>query len=343
MTTKYPNGDSEVDTTLRNWAHGARQATSAPDPPDFGALPSREPKKQRWVVAASVVAVVAVAGGVAAYEGQRSDNAGVSATARPGDVVSGNASSFVLHDGDTVRGQGGILAVPGRPVRFCAPRIVADSGSTGGKAPRNCPGVTVTGVDLTNLASRQVQDGVITGEAELTGTYRHGSIAVTSQLATTGTPDFFHDYVPCSAPPGGWGHSDPNSGPALHYQKQHPGTVIEVALLRPARHQVLMYVLTAGDPGPVRSALTPAYGRNLCVQQSRYSQAQIHDARHVVGSTMSNHPTLYTPYAVGTGLAPDAQVAVDVSVPILDAHTAHLIDSAAPGLVHVDLWLRPIR
>lgn len=105
-----------------------------------------------------------------------------------------------------------------------------------------------------------------------------------------------------------------------------------------------MYILTAGDPDPVRSALTALYGRNLCVQRSRYSQAQIDQARRVTLSTMSNNPSLYTADdAGGVGLAGDAQPLVDMRVPILDARTARLIDSCAPGLAHVDLWLRPIR
>lgn len=261
------------------------------------------------------------------------------------EVVSGNASAFVLHEGDLVRGIGGILAVPGKPVRFCAPRVVAAVGSTGGRAPRECLGVRVTGVNLTKLASRQVDHGVITGEAELTGSYRHGAIAVTSQQATTGPlPGIFDDHVPCPAPPSGWARSQPPSGAATRYKNQHPDSVTEIAYLHPGRQYSVMYVLTTGDPAPVRAALTPIYGPNLCVQHSRYSQAQIHYARQAAISTMSNHPSLYTSdLAGGVGLAADEQVSVDLSLPILDTRTARLIDSCAPGLLHVDLWLHPIR
>ncbi len=258
-------------------------------------------------------------------------------------------ASLVLHDGDRVHAGGRVVAVPGRPVRFCAPIAVAAVGYAAGRepAPAYCDwGVDVQGVDLNAMSSRRAKAGAVEGYANLVGTYRaSGVIDVVTQgpyrVTDSSLPP---DQPPCPAPPGGWptGSADENLDltPIEDYSRAHPGVVLTPAELRPSRRQVLAYVLTLTDPGPVDVALRPSYGARLCVVRSRYSRGQISGATQALtATTAGGHANIY---AVGAGaLAADGQPVIEVESVQVNPELVALAAGQPRGLVRLRSWLQP--
>lgn len=254
-------------------------------------------------------------------------------------------TALILHDGDTVRaGTGWVIAAPDEPVRFCAPEPMA---GVSGAQPGCHTSVDVTGVDLDRLTHREVRDGVVYGFAQLTGTYRGSSIAVTRQSPPVeGTPTVPGD-PPCPAPHGGWPPPTPgNDGnlddrPVEAYRHEHPGTIVTLALSRPAANQVVMLVLTSGPTEPVRAALAADYPDQLCVIHSDFTHDDVRAARHAL---MIDSPdgAAAGAWSIGTAMTKRGQLEVDVEMrQVTDAVAA---DAAAqtPGLVRLIPWLTPV-
>jgi hypothetical protein len=114
--------------------------------------------------------------------------------------------------------------------------------------------------------------------------------------------------------------------------------------LNVSRYKALVYVLTSGDPQPVRTALEPSYGEHLCVVRSMSSASQIHAAHKLLLAQMSaqrGSPT--APVDVGGGgLNPTTeQPMVEANVPVLAQGFADQIDAQPAGLVQVTVWLAP--
>jgi hypothetical protein len=271
-----------------------------------------------------------------------------------GSADSGAASGLVLHDGDTARGQGEIQIAAGHPTLFCPPFPDGGVLVVGPQPYSACPGgIPVVGVDVNKLQMKRTSNGVTTGYAALTGRYEHQSFTVTDQQPDVDPRSAFADNVPCDAPSGGWPKGTADFGGNLdttaveRYRDTHPGAIVDLGLLRPASDEVLIYVLSAGDPAPIRAALTPTYGQDLCVYPSKYTTAQIDDARELLAQRMQAEPgssgvALTTPITVGQGWNSDDQPNVDVEVPILTDELARVIDAQPAGLVTVSAWLRPV-
>jgi hypothetical protein len=201
-------------------------------------------------------------------------------------------------------------------------------------------GVTLVGADLDRLADRKATNGVVIGSAALTGVYRDETITVSTQAAQKPAPSgVLDDSVPCRRPPGGWlTGADPH--PALdavaRYRRSHPGSIVSMAYLNPSRRESLVYVLTSGDPEPVRAALAPTYGTGLCVQKSDYSAKQIATARQLVTGLMRTGPTMTRPYeGGGIGLNAAEQPSVGVSALMIDVRLANTLDSQPAGLIEI--------
>ena len=159
--------------------------------------------RNRWVVplAAGAAALAVVAGVVGVAAARGSAGARSAAASRP--LLSGARSAAasrplpsgtagvlappdaVVHDGDRVRGQGLVVALPGRPVRLCTgatPQVAWPI-----RTPAYCAiGLTLVGADLDRLADRQERDGAVWGLAEVTGVYRDRTVTVAAQDAPPG-------------------------------------------------------------------------------------------------------------------------------------------------------------
>jgi hypothetical protein len=258
-------------------------------------------------------------------------------------------SDLVLRDGDKVSVQDAhVVAVPGRPVRLCAPLAIAAPGyGPGGEpAPQYCDvGIDVSGVDLDSLVQRREKEGAVEGYADVRGTYRADAVTVNEQTAATqpAPTGLLPDRPPCPPPSGGWplGAADRNldTDAADEYMAAHPGAVMQIAILRPSDTQAVMYLLTAVDPAPVRTALAASYPNDLCAAQSRWTPSQVKTARsHIEHLAL---PTGGPIYEWGEQLTPDGDVVVDVHLArVTDDVVAALADDP-PGLIALNPWLKP--
>lgn len=351
--------DGDLDEQLRSWGRERRDQAPGLDlptlPAEVGHRRSLRPvlpaavghRRTLRPVLAGVGVVLAVAIGVVAANSLRPGDQHRRAAAGPRTPVtapSRRAQDLVPHNGDTVRVSGDVLATPGRPVRLCPPY----GGSLVGNqwdGFTQCPGaVDATGVDVSRLSDRREHSGAVRGEADLVGTYRNGRVQVTQQGPFTHLSDPPQSrYVPCAAPPGGWPRLrtvNIDMAAAQTYQHRHPGTIVTLANLRPAVYEVLAYVLTAGDPAPVRAGLAPTYGARLCVTRSHYTSAQISSAyalmqRHIAGRSSTSV------ISCGEGLSDIAQPDVFVDVPIVSSEFARLVDTQPAGLIQLTAWLTP--
>lgn len=176
------------------------------------------------------------------------------------------------------RGSGAVIAVPGRPVRFCAATL---EGLAQPEPIRYCDwGVDVVGVDLSALAFRRTWHGATEGQASLWGHLRGGVLQVLSQAK----PATDHEWPalpapPCRPPAGGWprskGYADVPPTAADAYRHSHPDDVVDALHLRAAADQVVVVVVVSAHVREAEAALRPAYGNRLCVWLDRYSPAQI--------------------------------------------------------------------
>jgi hypothetical protein len=343
--------DDQVDQRLREWGRAERGHAPTIAMPDLST--ARRPRLPVVLTtAAAVVVVLAVAAAVVVIRSRSHAPTQPASGSSPNTAYSPDTSRLVLHDGDTVTASGDVLSLPGKPVRFCDPNVAVATVATGPNASFACgPSIVVSGVDLTKLSRRRELRGQVSGEATLTGVYRNQTITVTQQrpYVRRSSPDLSPDHPPCSAPPGGWprGSRDENLpfGAVSRYKRAHPGAIVMDAMLRASAYQVLVYVLTSGEPAPVRDALAPKYGKRLCVVRSQYTHDQIRAAYRLVTSAMHGGAALTSPtIAGGPGLNPsDEQPMLDAEVPLLSQSFADAIDAQPAGLVQVNVWLAPHR
>jgi hypothetical protein len=298
----------------------------------------------RLVAAVSVVAPGVAACGVAAVPAP--DGSPTSGPTTP--AAADRYDRLVLRTGDRLSASGRAVAVPRRPVRFCAPVPEPAAGHAGGQepVPAGCDqGVDVGGVNLSTLTRRRAKDGAVEGFATLDVVYRgHGLVSVVRQAPYRVLEQAadLPDRVPCPAPTGGWpvGTRDENLDltPFEAYADAHPGDLWYPAALRPSRTQVVAYALTFTDPASVAATLGPAYPQRLCVVRSRFSQAEIDRAADDFTALMEPGPV----FGVGAGgLGPDAQPVVDVELTAVTPEIAGLAERQAAGLVRLQPWLTP--
>jgi hypothetical protein len=251
---------------------------------------------------------------------------------------------------------GMVVAVPGHAVRFCDTDVaLADVGHAPGYiAPPpsdGCAGVDVTGVDLGKLADRRVQSGVVSGWAELRGTYAGGVLRVQQQgppVTVVPTPGIY-DNPPCPAPAGGWfvepgsaNSANPDVTAAQSYQAAHPSEVQQVAVLRPSAHQALVYVLTDGDPAAARAALSTDYPPDqLCVMRSAYTPGELAAVAAAPALTVGLTDDVES---TGLGLDPATGQPVDEVGVVVETPAMRAAIARQPkGLVQLTAWLAPVR
>jgi len=311
--------------------------------------PARPAPRRRWaavlVTSAATVVVVATASMLAVQtrDGGRDDTTG----ARTGYVSTATAQSpadLVVRDGMRVRASGIVLAVPGQPVRFCAPAITTAPAGANADVPACIHGVVVTGVDLDALAEPAERAGSRFGGASLTGTWRSGVLVVTDQAPPAPPAAHGSPAIPCPAPPGGWKATGYYvDGKALHaYIDGHTDQFRRPWVSRTDDGtEVLVVEVVRGDADAARTELRRRYPGNLCVVSSPGRSSLAEQATNLARvqpavTELMRDPTTGV-YALG---GPDNIVVEMVML------TADLYDRlAAIGLAAVDLnpWLRPVR
>jgi hypothetical protein len=254
-------------------------------------------------------------------------------------------SGLILRPGDQVRVSGRVVAVPHGPVRLCAPVPVPAAAD---EDPDTCSiGIRADGIDLSRVQLRTVEQGTVSGYAAVRATYQGDRLRVTWQgrWHRPAEPPLL-DRPPCPAPNGGWGTASVGGnlyfGPVSRYARTHPGAIVDMALMRPGKRQVIALVLTSGDPRPVTAALAQSYPRQLCVVRSRFTRAELRHALRVFDIPQWQ-ATPAREWAVGESWTRRGQVYVDVDLLRVTPAVASAASGLRPGLLSLHPFLRPWR
>lgn len=247
-----------------------------------------------------------------------------------------------VRDGELVSANGTVLALPGRPVRFCQPAAALGSQPVGSPLVSCGAAVDVMGVDLAVLADRVAVGAAVQGRARLTGVYRGGTVTVSRQQQPDPQGPGVPDRVPCAAPAGGWPRIAPNGDigvdPADRWGAAHPGQLVQLSVAHPsASHEVL--TLAVRDPTAATAALRRYYGRLLCVVAARYTLTQVGQARHELNALLGSGPGQLS--RVGTQVT-DGQPQVGGSTAMLTPSLAALARRHPAGLISFDAWLQVV-
>lgn len=343
----------EVDTLLRAAGASWRAAQPAPPQPDLGRLRSGRPRG-RWVpvLAAASVAAIAVAVAVTVLP----DRSG-----SPGPVASaGGEAQYLVRDGDRVEVTGMVIAAPDRPVIYC-PGLPTPSADDAPSCPDNVA-VTLTGVDLAQLAEPATKDGVGFGYARLRGIWHDRTIAVDEQSmpaadARYGPPDT--DRVPCPEPAGGWPVPDPprndlpSTAAVQRLAAQQPErfgatwVAFPDGMARPTQAWtvpvVLVVNLLQGDVEQARRELQPLYDGTLCVSPGNVTTSRLREAATKTGSLQRD-----TRNGIweSSGVGPNGEYTggpVDVHLLVVDERLHGEFQKIGFDLLSLHPVVRPIR
>jgi hypothetical protein len=348
--------DELLTAAGRRW-RAAQPPPAEPDPSRWTAdpAPARRSRVRRWAPALAAGLATAVAAGAVHVVSARH-----SVPPAPVDrVAAEGAARLIVRDGDEAQASGMVVAVPGQPVRFCAPAPVPAIGSLTPRPPACDYGVPVTGVDLARLSSPVQHPGFRYGSAHLRGTWRAGTLAVTAQSAPEVTPTVPDNTppLPCGKPAGGWKrHTDElnTDGLRAYVEQTHPDRFRPLWVSYPEGFtnvagtpmptdgiEVYVVEVVHGDVAAERRSLQHRYDGNLCVVASagRPSIADQHRIEQTVGKAVNRLMDdrangIYTSWMGDT---------VKVDMVIL---TPQLYDKlAAIGFAALDPqpWLRPVR
>jgi hypothetical protein len=324
--------------------------------------------RTRWAVpmAAGVAALAVVAGVVLAVRGpadpQRAAAPAPPASSTPAAPSASGGSpapdDAVVRDGDRVRVEGKIVALPGRPVRLClgAETLPGVGAGQPPPLPAYCElGITLVGVDVDRLADRQDRGGAVWGRAEVTGVYKDRTVTVTDQRIRPTTdlerqkplaPDLPAD---CRPPAGGWARGEMQARPgidqAAHYVNAHPDVLgsLSFGYPEPTRSgaigtQVLL-IGTTGDVGEATRQIRQWYKGSLCVRKVPHSRAQMIAARRPLDAAMRDPAR----GLVGVGeTSVDGDPRISVMVLVYDEQVRTLREQAGAGLVDVEPLLQKV-
>jgi len=167
---------------------------------------------------------------------------------------------------------GRVVALPGRPVRVCAPEDVPAVERPGDAPIVDCQfGVTAMGIDLRRLQYRRELRGAVEGWASVIGRWDGSTLHVEQQTDPAPPQPVVLPRTPCARPAGGWltvaENGNLDSEAVSRFIDRHPGT--RAALLRPSPREAL-WLVTTTEVDEAEATLSPVYGRGLCVVRSAY-------------------------------------------------------------------------
>lgn len=319
---------------------------------------------RRWLLpglAAGAVVLVA-AGTVVGLSGRGDDPVAAGpGTTTPAAPLPVDPADLLVRDGTQVAVSGQVVALPGRPVRMCAPLAVALPGYEPGSEPlpEYCEvGVTVRGLDLAAIGGRTLDRGVVTGRARVEGRYASGVVTVTRQAAPdpeVQRPSSLSERPPCAPPPGGWrATADPAEiDPLAAYAAAHPDAYVDPWVTYPGGYPTtddgstpyptvtVPVVGTVLDPAAAEPALRKVHPGNLCVVRVPRSAATL----KTVTDRLTGDDAGWREHRVyETGPDPIAGT-VDVSLLVLDPAAQRWLRQAddRTGAVRPHPWVRPLR
>jgi hypothetical protein len=319
---------------------------------------------RRWLLpglAAGAVVLVAAGTAVGLAGRDRDPAAAPPGTPAPPPAAAPatDPARLLVRDGDRVTVTGGVQALPGRPVRMCAPAPVALPGYPEGQEPppAYCDlGVTVRGLDLATVPGRKVVRGVVTGQATVRGTYRAGVVTVDRQSdpePTAERPSSLPERPPCPAPAGGWRAGETDVDRLVAYLEAHQDRYVDLWLTYPDGYPkrddgttprpspVVPVVGTVLDPAAAEPGLRSVHSGNLCVVRVKHPSATLKKVTDRITAGDPARPA-HGVYAV----RPDGITGtVDVELVVLDPAAQRWLRQAdgRSGTVVAHPWIRPAR
>lgn len=327
-----------IDELLRDAGARWRAEQPAPPEPTVDRLAGGRRSRSRWLLptaAAASVAVVA-AGVMLTIDDSPPDSGGRNATGGYGR----GPTELLVHNGDTVRAAGLVVAAPGKPVLFCPELPTEEPGYSDEERPApSCPekfAIAVTGVDLDRLSDKDIEQGVRFGYANLRGIWRDRTIEVTGQGPYDPPPTEWPDPgVPCPRPPDGWADVPaPPSDEVRRYAQQHPERFGAI-WISVDTEEVLVVGVTEGDLEQVRAELDPLYGGNLCVTRVDQSIADAADVADRLKRLFDDDRNGVL--ATGGGQPPPS-----IQLLVLDERMYRVLADIGFGRFTVDVVIRPL-
>jgi hypothetical protein len=275
------------------------------------------------------------------------------------------AADLLVRNGDEVVAKGMVVAAPGSPVMFCPPFAQVDIGTRQDKPPacvQDPRAIVVTGVDLDKLTRRETLQGVTFGYAELRGTWRDRTIAVTGQGPYGGSDSdeppgipTVDDDVPCPRPAGDWKRNKdlPAKVTAevhgfVERQPDRFGALwvgyVDVAQERvggpdwPDAKEILIVGVVEGDLEEARRDLDPLYSGNLCVTRTEQSITRRKQVTTELEALWTDHPE-----AVVTTAGQGPHNLPSVELVVLDQTTHDVLAGIGWDQFTVDAMIRPVR
>jgi hypothetical protein len=345
--------DIEVERRLVLAGTLWRNAAAAPPEPDLARMTARP--RRALAVTAAAAAVTVLAAGAIVLLGTGGSGGGTATPPARQDEQLRSLDRLLVHNGDTVKATGTVVAEPGKPVRMCL-------GAIFGGTPANptCPpvqAVRLLGVDPRTLNLTE-SAGVRSGRAVVVGTWRDHTITVTSagpEPDPSNRPQVPPPQPSCPAPAGGWRAGPLADRTALDaYLAAHPdqfgGTDVAFPQGRPGGPtgvngytdvaQVIVVEAVTGDLDAIRADLALRYGGNLCVERARYSQRQLDAAASALTRLLeSTHASV-----IGLGHGP---LSVYGYLPVVDdaiyPKLAAIEDRYGIGILDLNTDVVPVR
>ncbi|HZC52334.1 MAG TPA: hypothetical protein VE441_07545 [Mycobacterium sp.] len=252
-----------------------------------------------------------------------------------------DARSYVLAEGESCCGWGRLVrTAEGDWFDPPLPIPAIGYGRDGRPAPRPSKFKTpVEGADFDAVQGRYERGGAIEGYAKIHGTWLGDRIRVSRQ--TNQPPErrwpTWSD-PPCAPPPGGWPHGvlDRDGMEFDLGDLEDTGAAVTVVIFRPsADHEVV--VVTATDIAAVEARLRPQLGDRLCVVPSRWTRAQLDQAREHL-TAMADRWGIYQ---LGPHCDEQAQATMTATLVRVTDEIADWVVTQPGGLVSLDPRLIP--
>jgi hypothetical protein len=261
---------------------------------------------------------------------------------RPGamlDVVAGKQT--ILNDGDPFTAWGRLVGTP-EGLWFDPPLarfMPAYRDGPPAPAPSHFA-IPIRGADMLAVANRYDRDGCAEGWATITGTWHATHLLARSQSIQPRPRADPHPRTtpPCPPPEGGWPHTAAGGLDFTLEDLTEPAALVSAVLFRPAEDQLVL-VAACADLEAVEAVLRPQLGQSLCLTRSRFSRAQIDQARAVI----RQHRESWDLYLHSDTYDADGQESISASPIRVTPEIAEWADTLPAGLLTLNPWLSPQR
>jgi hypothetical protein len=244
------------------------------------------------------------------------------------------ARSLVFGVGDSVTGWGRIF-VEAEGVWFDPPQTVSIAEL--GDWRRSDLAIRLYGADVSAVPTSFGPGNAVPGCATVVGIWTDRGIEE-ARLSPDGPAKECPDRrsVPCSPPAEGWPHGNPGQTPTVDLGPLRSSAAVTVCWRWPSDSQPVV-VVAACDAAAVEARLRPQLGPRLCVVASRWTRAQLDEARGYA----SDHWTEWAIDRITEPCDEDAQARIEIDLLRVLPDAARWADSIESGLVVFDPALRP--